>query len=61
MEECTEERIEVVGGGGEVEPGWVKGDCDLGVEFGHSSDGCGVGDEGAAKDTDGGGSHGYFD
>lgn len=61
VQEGAEERVEIVGRGGEVEPGWVEGGGDLGVEFWHSGDGGGVGDEGAAEDADGGGGHGYFD
>ena len=61
MEECAEERVEVVRGGGKVEPGWGEGGGDLGVEFWHTGYGGGVRDEGAAEDADGGGGHGYFD
>ena len=61
MQECAQERVEVVRGGGEVEPGWVEGGGDLGVEFWHSGYGGGVGDEGATEDTNGGGGHGDFD
>ena len=61
VQEGAEEGVEVVGGGGEVEPGWLQGGGELGVEFGHPCDGGGVRDEGAAEDADGGGGHGYFD
>lgn len=61
VQERAEEQVEVVRGGGEVEPGRVEGAGDLGVELGHPGDGGGVGDEGAAEDADGGGGHGYFD
>ncbi len=61
MQECAEEGVQVVGRGGEVEPGWVEGGGDLGVEFWHSGYGGRVRDEGAAEDADGGGGHGYLD
>ena len=58
--EGPEEGVQVVGGGGEVEPGWGEERRDVCVEVGHAGYGCGVGDEGRAEDTDGGGSHGDF-
>lgn len=61
VQEGAEEEVEVVGGGGEVEPGWAERGGDLGVEFGHARYGGRVGDEGAAEDADGGRGHGYFD
>ena len=61
VEEFAEERVEVVGGGGEVEPGWGEGLVDGGVEGGHAGDGGWVVDEGAAEDADGGGGHCDFD
>ena len=42
MEEGAEEEVEVVRGGGEVEPGWVEGGGDLGVEVWHAGYGSGV-------------------
>ena len=61
VEEWAKEGVEVVGGGGEIEPGRVEGGGDLGVEFWHTSDGSGVGDEGAAKNADWRRGHSYFD
>lgn len=61
VDEGAEEGVEVVGGGGEVEPCWVQGVGDVGVELGHARDGLRVGDEGRAEDADGGRRHGYFD
>lgn len=60
VEEGAEEWVEVVGGGGEVEPGWGEGLRDVGVEIGHGGDGGGFGDEGGSEDADWGGGHGYF-
>ena len=61
VQEGAEEGVQVVRGGGEVEPGWVEGGGDAGVEVGHSGYGGGIRDEGAAEDADGGGRHGYLD
>lgn len=61
--ECTEEGVEVVGRGGEVEEGGVlEFGFDVRVEFGHAGDGLGLFDaEGVAEDAEGGGGLGHFD
>lgn len=46
MQECTEERVEIVGRGGEVEPSWVEKGVDVSVESRHGGDDLGVGEEG---------------
>ena len=63
VDEGVEERVEVVGGGGEVGPCYGGGELllDVGVEFGHAGDGDGVGDESGAENTDWGGGHCDFD
>lgn len=59
----AEERIEVVGGGGEVEERWhLKQFCEMSVELWHSWNGVRVFHyEGAVENTKWGGSHGDFD
>jgi hypothetical protein len=63
LAELAEEGVEVVGRGGEVEE-W-GGICDetlyIGVEFRHTLNRGGFGDEGRAQDTDGVASLCYFD
>lgn len=60
VEEGAQEGVEVVGGGGEVEPGWGEGLVDVGVEGWHAGYRGGIVDEGAAEDAEGEGGHGYF-
>lgn len=56
VDELVEERVEVVGRGGEVEPGWVlKLIVDHLVEFRHASNGFRFIGEGGLQDTDGAG------
>ena len=38
MQEGVQEGVEIVGRGGEVEPGWGEVGVDARVEFGHSPD-----------------------
>ena len=61
VDEFAEEGIEVVRGSGEVEPCWVKGGLDVGVERGHGRDGFGGGEEGCADNADGRRGLGDFD
>ena len=60
VEEGAEERVEVVGTGGEVEPGWVQERLDVGVEWWHARDRGGVVDEGGAEGANWGGGHCCF-
>ena len=60
-EERAEEGVEVVGGGGKVEPGGVEEGMDVRVEGRHAGYWGRVRDEGRAEDADGGGGHCDFD
>lgn len=50
---CREEGVEVVGRGGEVEPGRRESLGDVSVERGHGGDGGWDGDECGAENADG--------
>ena len=61
VDEGTEEGVEIVWGGGEVEPVGVEKAFDVSVERWHAFDGSRIGDKGTAEDADGRGGHGDFD
>ena len=60
-EEGAEEGVEIIGRGGEVEPGGGEEGMDVRVEGGHAGYWGGVRDKGGAEDSDGRGGHCDFD
>ena len=60
-EEGAEEGVEIIGRGGEVEPGGGEEGMDVRVEGGHAGYWSGVRDESRAEDSDGRGGHCDFD
>jgi hypothetical protein len=61
MDEVVQERVQVVGRGGEVEPCRIEDLDDVSIESWHGGDRSGCIDKGGAENSHWRGGHGYFD